>query len=190
MLSQAQGLGTAFILVTHDRELALRCQSVRHPWQDVLNHEFTLHPQAPAPTARGIVHAVTGVLPQGGNILTSAQHGDADHQRFFMRIEFEAPSDEATLRRLPLPRWPARVRHGLTLPRHRACKARVLILVSKFGHCLNDILGSASRPSTRPSRSSPSPATTAISNNLAASHNILFHHSPLLGATPEQTGNT
>ena len=30
MLSQAQGLGTAFILVTHDRELASRCQSVRH----------------------------------------------------------------------------------------------------------------------------------------------------------------
>ncbi|MEO3689839.1 lipoprotein-releasing ABC transporter ATP-binding protein LolD [Roseateles paludis] len=29
MLQQAQGIGTAFILVTHDRELASRCQSVR-----------------------------------------------------------------------------------------------------------------------------------------------------------------
>ena len=42
------------------------------------------------PDRAGIVHAVTGfLLEQGGNILTSAQHGDADHQRFFMRIEFE-----------------------------------------------------------------------------------------------------
>ena len=50
------------------------------------------------PDRAGIVHAVTGVLlQQGGNIITSHQHGDADHARFFMRIEFEAQADEAAL---------------------------------------------------------------------------------------------
>ena len=50
------------------------------------------------PDRAGIVHAVTGMLlQQGGNILTSHQHGDADHARFFMRIEFEAAVEEAQL---------------------------------------------------------------------------------------------
>ena len=48
------------------------------------------------PDRAGIVHAVTGfLLAQGGNILSSAQHGDADHQRFFMRIEIGYPDGAA-----------------------------------------------------------------------------------------------
>ena len=39
----------------------------------------------------------------------------------------------------PLPRWPREFGMDWTLV-DRARKARVLILVSKFGHCLNDIL--------------------------------------------------
>ena len=51
------------------------------------------------PDRAGIVHAVTGfLLAQGGNILTSAQHGDADHQRFFMRIEFESAAELTAMR--------------------------------------------------------------------------------------------
>ena len=51
------------------------------------------------PDGPGIVHAVSGVLlAHQGNILSSAQHGDADHQRFFMRIAFESPADLQSLR--------------------------------------------------------------------------------------------
>ncbi|MFX8008270.1 ACT domain-containing protein, partial [Acinetobacter baumannii] len=50
------------------------------------------------PDRAGIVHAVTGVLlQQGGNILTSHQHGDPDHARVVRRSEFEAAADEAAL---------------------------------------------------------------------------------------------
>ena len=136
------------------------------------------------PDRAGIVHAVTGVLlQQGGNILTSAQHGDADHQRFFMRIEFEAPSDEATLR-AAFASLAGEFGMDWTLV-DRARKARVLILVSKFGHCLNDILFRVA------TQHLPIEVVAIASNHrdfyqLAASHNIPFHHFPLLGATPEQ----
>ena len=136
------------------------------------------------PDRAGIVHAVTGVLlQQGGNILTSAQHGDADHQRFFMRIEFEAPSDEATLR-AAFASLAGEFGMDWTLV-DRARKARVLILVSKFGHCLNDILFRVA------TQHLPVEVVAIASNHrdfyqLAASHNIPFHHYPLLGATPEQ----
>ncbi|MEO3689838.1 formyltetrahydrofolate deformylase [Roseateles paludis] len=136
------------------------------------------------PDRAGIVHAVTGVLlQQGGNILTSAQHGDADHQRFFMRIEFEAPSDEASLRAAFAP-LAAEFGMDWTLV-DRSRKARVLLLVSKFGHCLNDILFRVA------TQHLPIEVVAIASNHrdfyqLAASHNIPFHHYPLLGATPEQ----
>jgi formyltetrahydrofolate deformylase len=58
------------------------------------------------PDGPGIVHAVSGVLlAHQGNILSSAQHGDAEHQRFFMRIAFESPADLQSLRAAFAP-WP------------------------------------------------------------------------------------
>lgn len=136
------------------------------------------------PDRAGIVHAVTGVLlQQGGNILTSAQHGDADHQRFFMRIEFEAAAEEAGLQAAFAP-LAAEFGMDWTLV-DRSRKARVLLLVSKFGHCLNDILFRVA------TQHLPIEVVAIASNHrdfyqLAASHNIPFHHYPLLGATPEQ----
>ena len=87
------------------------------------------------PDQAGIVHAVTGfLLAQGGNILTSAQHGDADHQRFFMRIEFESAAELTAMREGFAP-----LANRLTMDWElvaSATKTRVLLLVSKLGHCL------------------------------------------------------
>ncbi|MDT9000524.1 formyltetrahydrofolate deformylase [Paucibacter sp. APW11] len=138
------------------------------------------------PDQAGIVHAVTGfLLEQGGNILTSAQHGDADHQRFFMRIEFEcaaAQSEQALRERFaPLAQ---RLQMDWELVAREA-KTRVLLLVSKLGHCLNDLL-------FRVQTGHLAVEIPAIVSNhrdfyqLAASHNIPFHHFPLLNSTPEQ----
>jgi formyltetrahydrofolate deformylase len=138
------------------------------------------------PDRAGIVHAVTGfLLEQGGNILTSAQHGDADHQRFFMRIEFEcaALTEAATLQAAFQP-LAERLQMDWELVA-RSAKTRVLLLVSKLGHCLNDLLFRVQTGHL------PIEIPAIVSNHrdfyqLAASHNIPFHHFPLLNSTEEQ----
>ncbi|SEL87304.1 formyltetrahydrofolate deformylase [Roseateles sp. YR242] len=138
------------------------------------------------PDQAGIVHAVTGeLLAQGGNILTSAQHGDADHHRFFMRIEFECAEPRAveTLRAAFTPLAERLSMDWELVDTQR--KTRVLLLVSKLGHCLNDLL-------FRVQTGHLAIEIPAIVSNhrdfyqLAASHNIPFHHFPLLQATEEQ----
>jgi len=136
------------------------------------------------PDRAGIVHAVTGfLLEQGGNILGSAQHGDADHRRFFMRIEFETAADLEPLRTGFAP-LAAQWQMDWDLV-GRAAKMRVLLLVSKLGHCLNDLLFRVQTGHL------PIEIPAIVSNHrdfyqLAASHNIPFHHFPLLGGTEEQ----
>jgi formyltetrahydrofolate deformylase len=134
--------------------------------------------------APGIVHAVTGVLvATGSNIVSSAQYGDADHRRFFMRIAFESPTELAALREAFAPLAAERQMDWVLVDAAR--KTRVLILVSKFGHCLNDIL-------FRVATQHLPIAVAAIASNhrdyyqLAASHDIPFHHFPLLQANDEQ----
>jgi len=138
------------------------------------------------PDQAGIVHAVTGVLlAQGANILTSAQHGDADHRRFFMRIEFECGEARpaAALREAFAP-LAARLAMDWELVDAQR-KTRVLLLVSKLGHCLNDLL-------FRVQTGHLAIEIPAIVSNhrdfyqLAASHDIPFHHLPLLQASDEQ----
>ncbi|MBV8124439.1 MAG: formyltetrahydrofolate deformylase [Burkholderiaceae bacterium] len=138
------------------------------------------------PDQAGIVHAVTGfLLEQGGNILTSAQHGDADHQRFFMRIEFEcgAAQSAASMRAAFQP-LAQRLHMDWELV-GSAAKTRVLLLVSKLGHCLNDLLFRVQTGHL------PIEIPAIVSNHrdfyqLAASHNIPFHHFALLNASEEQ----
>ncbi|MDY0746452.1 formyltetrahydrofolate deformylase [Paucibacter sp. R3-3] len=136
------------------------------------------------PDRAGIVHAVTGfLLEQGGNILTSAQHGDPDHRRFFMRIEFEASAELAEMRGAFEP-LAAQMQMDWELVAG-AHKTRVLLLVSKLGHCLNDLLFRVQTGHL------PIEIPAIVSNHrdfyqLAASHDIPFHHFPLLQSTPEQ----
>ncbi|MBT9503885.1 MAG: formyltetrahydrofolate deformylase [Burkholderiaceae bacterium] len=139
------------------------------------------------PDQAGIVHAVSAyLLERGGNIITSAQHGDPDHQRFFMRIEFEcadASQDAASLRQ-GFEALATRLQMDWTLVAKEA-KARVVIMVSKLGHCLNDLLFRWQTGHL------PVEIVAIVSNHrdfyqLAASHNIPFHHLPLLNSTPEQ----
>ncbi len=88
----------------------------------------------------GIVSEVTGHLHQiGGNIMEAQQFRDPETNRFFMRVEFEVSNSAgegqfesfADLAAEFDMRWQFR-------PRNQAKK--VLILVSKFDHCLSDLL--------------------------------------------------
>src|SRR5437764_297786 len=84
----------------------------------------------------GIVHAVSGFLAERrGNIVDSQQFGDASTGRFFMRVHFVAAADA------DLDFEPVAERFGMQWELHDSSrKCRTLVLVSRLGHCLNDLL--------------------------------------------------
>jgi formyltetrahydrofolate deformylase len=97
------------------------------------------------PDRAGIVHAVTGMLVEhGGNILESQQFDDVAENRFFMRVRFEVPGAgdaEEALTSLRAGFAPVAERFAMTWELWEATAPyRTLILVSKFSHCLNDLL--------------------------------------------------
>lgn len=90
----------------------------------------------------GIVAAVSGELFRtGGNITSARQFDDLESGRFFMRVEFEAPPTEALDQRLraALQNLHSTGETRLSV-RAKAHRKRVLIMVSKFDHCLGDLL--------------------------------------------------
>lgn len=92
---------------------------------------------------KGIVAAVSGfLLERDCNIVDSAQFGDVASGLFFMRVVFDGQSGLEALREAFAP---TAARFGFDF--HMAdlsVRPRVLIMVSKFGHCLNDLLFRAS----------------------------------------------
>ena len=94
------------------------------------------------PNRPGIVAAVSGWLFEGGaNISEAQQYDDPETSRFFARIVFDHPpgtADTAGLRE-GMEALAARFGMSWTL-RDTAEKQRVLLLVSRFDHCLADLL--------------------------------------------------
>ncbi|MFI6601585.1 formyltetrahydrofolate deformylase [Nonomuraea sp. NPDC050536] len=88
------------------------------------------------PDRPGVVAAVSGLLAgRGCNIIESQQFGDQVGQRFFMRVQFSASEDLTSDFAALAPDF------GMEFKlRDTAVKPRVLVMVSKFDHCLNDLL--------------------------------------------------
>src|SRR5262249_37418725 len=134
----------------------------------------------------GIVAAVASLLADNGcNITDSAQFGDVKGGRLFIRESFSAtaclsPYSSERIFAPSVDRFPMTAE--VDAPAHRT---RVLILVSKFGHCLNDLLyqhGIGALPIEIPA---------IVSNHrdfyrLAANNNIPFHHLPVTAGTKEK----
>lgn len=89
----------------------------------------------------GIVAAISSFLAANGcNITDSSQFDDSDTGRFFMRVSFVAPP-ECDIRSLHAGFAPAAEAFDMVHEFHDARgKMKVVIMVSRFGHCLNDIL--------------------------------------------------
>lgn len=88
----------------------------------------------------GITARVTGFLfEQGCNILEAQQFNDREADRFFMRIEFDPLSATADGLRAAFLPLAAELGMDWKLVR-RDRRRRVLIMVSKFDHCLADLL--------------------------------------------------
>jgi len=131
------------------------------------------------PDRTGIVYRVSGLLFEAGcNILDSQQFGDEETSRFFLRVHFSVPAqtrpDELEARFAQLGN-----EFSMDWQLHDARrKSRLLVLVSKQGHCLNDLLFRAH------SGQLPVEIAAVASNHedfapLAASYGVPFHYFPV-----------
>ncbi len=129
---------------------------------------------------RGIVHRVSGFLADHGcNIIDSAQFGDSQSKLFFMRVHFSAEDasvDEARLR-ADFDLLAATMQMSAQLNDARK-KPKMLLMVSRIGHCLNDLLFRY-RSGLLPVEIPAIVSNHADFYQLAASYNIPFHHLPL-----------
>jgi formyltetrahydrofolate deformylase len=135
---------------------------------------------------RGIVHRVSGFLAERGcNIIDSAQFGDAQSQLFFMRVHFALEDGSVTDSALRTDFAALAATMQMSGQLHDARhKPRMMLMVSKIGHCLNDLLFRYK------SGLLPVEIPAIVSNHmdfyqLAASYNIPFHHLPLAAGASE-----
>ena len=131
------------------------------------------------PDRMGVVAAVAGfLLEQECNIVDSAQFGDTDSGVFFMRVCFDAQRALA-VRDLEGAFGPTAARFAMSARFHDAnAKARLIVMASRFGHCLNDLLYRHRIGAL------PVDIVAIVSNHrdfyqLAAAHDVAFHHLPV-----------
>ncbi|MGW4384029.1 formyltetrahydrofolate deformylase [Kitasatospora sp. NPDC004531] len=152
--------------------------------------EETAHPQyvltLSCPDRQGIVHAVSSYLFMTGcNIVDSQQFGDAGTGLFFMRVHFTAEQPvSAEKLRASFAAVGASFRMDWQI-HESAERMRVLLMVSKFGHCLNDLLFRTRIGAL------PVEIVGVVSNHtdfreLTESYGVPFHHLPVTADTKEQ----
>jgi formyltetrahydrofolate deformylase len=136
------------------------------------------------PDKPGIVYAVSSFLVQhSGNILASQQYGEAPDARFFMRVHFTVPLPGLPLTDLERDfSWVAEAFHMSWQLHDQAARVRTLIMVSRLGHCLNDLLFRW-RTGTLPVDVVGVASNHGDFAELAESYRIPFHHIPVAPQT-------
>ncbi len=137
------------------------------------------------PDRLGLVHAVSGfLLERNGNIEEAAQYNDPATGLFFMRVQFTCVrlTHEDLRAQLGFFAKPFSMQWSLHAT---AQPMRTVLMVSKEGHCLNDLLFRWK------SGLLPVDIRAIISNHrefnqLAASYNVPFHHIPVSKDAKEQ----
>jgi formyltetrahydrofolate deformylase len=139
------------------------------------------------PDQVGIVHAVTGLLAEHGcNIVDSQQFGDRDTGRFFMRVHVEGTDEPNELDSLRLTFEPIGRTFDMEWRIHAdTARTKLIIMVSKQGHCLNDLLYRW-RVGTL-----PADIVGVVSNHrdfetLARSYAIPYHYLPVTSQTRDE----
>jgi formyltetrahydrofolate deformylase len=138
------------------------------------------------PEAPGLVHAVSGFLmEQHGDIHELKQFDDVRGGHFFLRVHFAIAGDRADPGVDALREAFAAVaqRHGMRFElRGASAKRRVLVMVSKFAHCLNDLLF-RSRIGELPMEIAAVVSNHPDHRALVEWHGIPFFHVPVTAAT-------
>ncbi|GBR08496.1 MULTISPECIES: formyltetrahydrofolate deformylase [Asaia] len=125
---------------------------------------------------RGVVAVISGYLAgKGCNISDSAQFDDSETNRFFMRTSFVAETG-ASLEELRRDFAPLAAEYGMEATFYdEAERLNVVVMVSRFGHCLNDLLYRVRLGAL------PINIVAVISNHLdfqklVVNHDIPFHY--------------
>jgi formyltetrahydrofolate deformylase len=136
------------------------------------------------PDRLGIVHAVTGFLADHGcNILDSQQFGDRDTGRFFMRVHIEGTDAAYGLEALRAAFVETADQFAMDWEINDArAKPRVIIMVSRQGHCLNDLLYRW-RAGALPAEIAAIVSNHRDFEDLAGSYGIPYHHVPVTAST-------
>jgi formyltetrahydrofolate deformylase len=137
-------------------------------------------------STRGIVAAISNYLAgEGCNIVDSSQFDDLDTGMFFMRVSFiseEGVGEPALVEGFK----PIATKFDMASEFHDAKKRmKVLLMVSRFGHCLNDLLYRWKIGAL------PIDIVGVISNHfdyqkVVVNHDIPFHHIPVTKANKPQ----
>ncbi|WP_455270029.1 formyltetrahydrofolate deformylase [Rhizobium herbae] len=137
-------------------------------------------------STRGIVAAITGYLADEGCYITdSSQFDDMETGLFFMRLTFIS-QEGASLDKLKAGFEAVKTRFGMIADildsEHRM---KVLLMVSRFGHCLNDLLYRWKIGAL------PIEIVGVVSNHfeyqkVVVNHDIPFHHIPVTKANKPQ----
>lgn len=132
------------------------------------------------PDGPGIVAAVSGLLAaSGANITAAAQFGDAGTGQFFQRIVFEAGQGFSGENGFAEAFAPVAERFRMDWQLHDAeAPLRVVVAVSRQGHCLNDLLH------RHRFAEMPIDIAAVVSNHddmrsLTEWHGIPYHHLPV-----------
>ncbi|MFF9509807.1 formyltetrahydrofolate deformylase [Streptomyces sp. NPDC014724] len=131
------------------------------------------------PDKQGIVHAVSSYLFMTGcNIEDSQQFGDHDTGLFFMRVHFSADSP-VTVEKLRASFAAIGDSFRMDWQIHRASeRMRIVLMVSRFGHCLNDLLF-RSRIGALPIEIAAVVSNHTDFAELVGSYGIPFRHIPV-----------
>ena len=135
------------------------------------------------PDKAGIVAATTGCLAdQGCFIIEAAHFADTSAQTFFGRIVFRLTRNQISIDGVEAAFSVVAQKFRMAwVLRDQAKKKRVLLMVSKFGHCLNDLLHRY-RTHALPMEVSAVVSNHTAMQSLADWHSVDFHHLPI---TPE-----
>ena len=136
----------------------------------------------------GIVAAVAAcIFEAGGNILEAQQFDDLAANRFFMRVALDVEAASASEESLRTRFAPIGEKYGMQWKlRSKNARQRVLLLVSKFDHCLGDLLYRLRIGEM------PMDVVGIVSNhpkealNLSLLGDIPYHHLPVTAATKPQ----
>jgi formyltetrahydrofolate deformylase len=142
------------------------------------------------PDRTGIVAAVTGFLAEhGAFIVEAAQFGDPVEKRFFQRIVVHPNGKLANKAAFARAFAPIAERFDMSWDLHdTSSRDRILIAVSRFGHCLNDLLH------RHRTGSLAAEIVGVVSNHtdmrdIVEWHGLPYHHLPVTPATKaEQEG--
>lgn len=135
----------------------------------------------------GVVHAVAGFLAdRSANIVESQQFSDTEAGTFFMRLAVDVAAPDEQAEELAAAFAGVADRFGMRYEvMDPSVRRRLLVLVSRLDHCLNDLLYRC--------RVGAVPATIAavVSNHadtqaLVESAGVPFHHVPMRGDAKAQ----